>query len=291
MNFKDFLPPILLKLVVSLNKKNNDYIVEDISILTKEININSNNSALILGNGPSLTKTINQQSSFLKDKVLFCLNTFGASKEFTAYKPNFYVIADPIFWDKNISDSKYQEYAPTINALQKATWKINLLLPHQAKDWNILDLSQNKNISVYFYRNNGCNNITSSTFNSYKKNQSHPHYQNVLIAAIFQALNLGFKTIFLIGADMSLHNHAFVGNDNIVYHNTPHFYSINKVMPSPFIKGSSNITFKMHELLRAFALMFEGFQILEMYSKYLDSKIYNATPNSFIDAFERLELS
>lgn len=47
----------------------------------------------------------------------------------------------------------------------------------------------------------------------------------------------------------------------------------------------------MHELFAPLSRKFEGYIILEDYSKYLAAKVYNATSKSYIDAFERYKIA
>lgn len=45
------------------------------------------------------------------------------------------------------------------------------------------------------------------------------------------------------------------------------------------------------EVLEADARVFRQYMLLEAYAKKMGVKIYNATPRSWVDAFERVELS
>ena len=45
---------------------------------------------------------------------------------------------------------------------------------------------------------------------------------------------------------------------------------------------------KLHEMLTKFVFTFQGYHILEKYSRQKKIKIINVTSNSYIDAFERI---
>lgn len=78
---------------------------------------------------------------------------------------------------------------------------------------------------------------------------------------------------------------------NIVCFSDTHFYDDEKSEEVPFWKNEEEtVPFKMDEIFQAFSLMFKGFQELEEYSKFLNSKIYNASHKSYIDAFERYDI-
>jgi hypothetical protein len=45
----------------------------------------------------------------------------------------------------------------------------------------------------------------------------------------------------------------------------------------------------MQELFEAFATMFRGYDMLQVYAKSVGCKIYNASSKTFVDAFERVK--
>lgn len=47
----------------------------------------------------------------------------------------------------------------------------------------------------------------------------------------------------------------------------------------------------LHEVLGNMCTAFKAYFLIESYANTLDKKIYNITPDSFIDAFKRLDLN
>jgi hypothetical protein len=116
-----------------------------------------------------------------------------------------------------------------------------------------------------------------------------PRCVNVLINAIFLAINMGYKEIFLVGADHSWHEDIFVGTDNQVFRKGVYFYSDDNPSFIPAFKGpEENKKFKMHELFRLISLVFEGHQEMAEYAKFSGAKVYNVSKKSYIDAYERV---
>jgi hypothetical protein len=290
---KDLIPNIILRLIKRLRRKNL-FEKEDISALCLNFKETDKDESIIIGNGPSLKLTFEKNLDFFKNKTVFCVNNFIASDYFIEIKPKFYVFADPVYWDKKCSE-RLNKYRETIYRLilEKVNWELHILFPIEAKKWNFLiNIPKiNNKISIKYYNSTITDTILINKFYLYKKNKALPQSQTVLVAAIFLSLNIGFKRNFIVGADMSLHEGVFVNNNNVVLFQDDHFYDDKKVTAQPFWKNEfENSIFTMAELFQAFSKMFSGFQELEDYSKYLGSKIYNASHKSYIDAFERYDL-
>lgn len=53
---------------------------------------------LILANGPSLKRTVEESADFVRGKTLLAVNFCVTSPMFEQLKPELYLIADPLFW-------------------------------------------------------------------------------------------------------------------------------------------------------------------------------------------------
>lgn len=266
---------------------------EDISTFNKNHHVQLFEESIILGNGPSLKHTLTNHLSFFDNKNVFCLNFFVESEAFMTLKPKFYVFADPAFWSKNCSPKLSAQISKISEQLkEKVSWQMYLFLPSTARGWNYFQesLESNNNITLIYYNINPSTEILHKRHLLYKENKAMVQAQTVLIAAIFISLNLGVKTNYVVGGDLSMHEVLFVNKENIVHFYHKHFYDKEEVDASPFWRNPEQIsTFRMDELLLAFSLMFKGFWELEEYSKFLGAKIYNASHKTFIDAFERYD--
>jgi hypothetical protein len=243
----------------------------------------------VLGNGPSLKSDILKYIDDIKGPSTFVVNDFAKSEHYELIKPRYYVLVDPSYWRKDVYEEVYvscQEVLIIIN--NKTTWPLYLIIPNSAKK-NIdfqNNFSKNKNIILIDFNDTTILGFVFFRFYMYKNYFGGPPMKNVLISAIYLSLNIGFKEINLLGSDHSWSTELIVNKNNQVCLADSHFYDKQTVSHKPLrhIYGSE---YKMHEILRDFALMFEGYHVLNEYAITLGSQICNKCQHSFIDAFEK----
>ena len=124
-----------------------------------------------------------------------------------------------------------------------------------------------------------------------------PRPHNVLVGSLFLSIRMGYKEVYVYGADHSWLKDIFVAEDNMVYLSQKHFYD-NQVDSSDHYAGSNrrpmystdkNEVRKLHEVLYKFTVTFKSYWELERYASKKAISINNCTPNSFIDAFSRIK--
>lgn len=225
----------------------------------------------ILANGPSLKSALDKID--FGNTEISVLNDFYKSSEYKKLRPRYYVLADPIYFeDKVIMDS----------IIQNVDWNMTLFVPYYF--FKRMKLSQefhNKNVSIVPYHINQYKGYECMRHLWYKKGLAMPRPQNVLVASIFTSINMGYKEIFLYGVDHSWTQTLGVNDENQVCAVDSHFYDKESAKFTPYN------SMKMHELLRAFAFMFESYHFLRKYADFRGCRIVNCTKGSFIDAFER----
>jgi hypothetical protein len=245
----------------------------------------------ILGNGPSLAENMMNDRKFISARDSMCVNNFVESDRFEEIKPRYYLLLDPDYWRKEslqeLIELRERIYAQ-INL--KTTWSLTLLLPRDARyalDWNKI-FGSNQHINIAYFNSTPLSGYEFVIHWLFKYNFGMPPAQNVLVAAIFVAINIGYNNVYLFGADHSWHEDIVVNKDNIVCYKNKHFYDKYEAELIPWQKGdNSGATWKMHEILMALAKMFQGYQSLEQYSKSKNIHIYNASTITNIDAFDR----
>lgn len=82
---------------------------------------------LILANGPSLSRTVQEAPEFIKGKTLLAVNFCATSPMFEQLRPEIYLIADPLFW---IVPEKRVQLFQTL--AEKITWPMNFFVPARA---------------------------------------------------------------------------------------------------------------------------------------------------------------
>lgn len=217
------------------------------------------------------------------------MNAFSLSATYTDLKPAYYVLLDPSFWE-----SSTDFLSNTLKGIaQKTTWKLQLLLPVQAaKSPYLSEIKANKNIQICYYNYTVYKGFEGLGHMLFKKNLCMPQSQNVLVAAIFLSINLGFKEVFLTGADHTWHESLHVDENNVLCIKDVHFYeNETSIKYKPFIADlDTKRTHRVDEIFAIWSKTFYGYIALNSYANYRQVQILNASELSFIDAFKRVKL-
>lgn len=246
----------------------------------------NNDELLILANGPSLNKTVSESVEFIGSKTLMAVNFCVSSPIYQQLKPSLYLIADPLFW---IVPEKRNQLFGTM--AQKTTWHITLFVPARAlknKEWQPL-IKDNAHIHLCIYNTTPIDGFQSFCNLMFKRGLGVPRPHNVLIPSIAVGLLLPFKTIYLAGADHSWLPEINVTDDNVVLMHQKHFYDENKSQADT-VKQENLKSAPLYTILYHMYVAFKSYFVLQDYSCKLDKKIINITPNSYIDAFERMKI-
>jgi Protein of unknown function DUF115. len=244
----------------------------------------------ILGNGPSLSKDLIDNSDRLKLSELVVVNFFAKSDIYQQLKPRFYLLADSGFYSDNNAEyvQKNIELFNDINT--KTTWEIFLLIPYKGVKYITPYLCSNSNIHIIGYNNVSSKN-TFFWFDKIVHDKQLAIFSgmNVVSVASYIAIIIGFKEINLLGVDHSWFKNYNIGDDNSIYINEEHFYENTKenIIPVVAINPKTNKIYKLHELLMCEVVTFETYHMIEKYAQYKNVKIYNRCSYSYIDAFER----
>lgn len=237
---------------------------------------------IILATGPSLKEDLVMGITDLQFSDICVVNEFCMHPMFEKLKPTLYLLADPLYFCEDIMRDVDKK---TVDVLSKINWSITIYVPYHYYHMVYKKL-ESKYVSVCPYHCNPYSGWISVRDYLYNKGLSMPAAQNVLIPSIFNGINLGYKQIKLFGVDHSWTKEIRVNNNNQVCLCDCHFYDVDKPILSPWKKCGGEY-YKMHEILRDLALMFEGYQHLKEYADSKNCHIINMTKDSFIDAFER----
>ena len=100
---------------------------------------------LILANGPSLSRTVQEAPEFIKGKTLLAVNFCATSPMFEQLRPEIYLLAAPLCWI--VPDKRVQLFQ---TLAEKTTWPMNFFVPARAlknKEWQPM-LAGNPNIRL-----------------------------------------------------------------------------------------------------------------------------------------------
>lgn len=260
------------------------------------IKIESNQDCVILGNGPSLKDTLNSGDlDFIKQKKKFCVNEAVHSEYFQLLKPDYLVFMDSFYWTKDVAEPHRSSYLKINEFLSTIDWEMKIFMPKHAQNWNFFkDVPEkNKNVEIIYIETNTSSIQNENVkFLEYKQNLAMPRVQNVLVACLYLAINIGFKNVYVFGADHSWHETIYINYENMLCLKDKHFYDEKQIEEhKPAYKNPEGTElWTMAEFFEAFSYKYKSYEELEKYSQSMGTKIYNSSKISYIDAFERLAL-
>lgn len=253
--------------------------------------VNGNKRLIICGNGPSLGKQLQENADVFQSNDVLCVNQFSATEWFFSIKPRYYCIMDPVSASDPeilIADIR-QRIDVAWAALESVDWEMELILPRYFQRSKYLR-ERVRRLSIHVRYLNTAEFSGWPFLQNYflKKQLCAPGAQTVLIAAVYYGICKGYKEIILLGAEMSWFKEIEVDEENHVYFNYSHFYGEKNKRR---LMNENGIPISVAEELEYEARAFREYMFLAAYAKKMKCAIYNATPNSLVDAFERKRLS
>ncbi|MEY3236620.1 MAG: hypothetical protein RI883_721 [Bacteroidota bacterium] len=260
-----------------------------------KIDLQKDEVVVILANGPSLNLSIDKYKPEILSKKTLVVNLMVCTPLFEQIKPSYYTLLAPQFFktDNQLSEVYINSNNQLFSNLEiKTTWEMVLFVPAIFKKSARLKnlLSKNSFIKPYYFNTTPiegfdffCNWCFSKGYG-----MSRPH--NVLIPAIMNSISLGYKNIYILGADHSWMSEISVTEQNIPLVNQKHFYDENESQPQ---KMQDYITRhrRLHEIIHKFYLSFKGYWEIKRFADKKKISIYNASEFSMIDAFDRRKLN
>ena len=250
-------------------------------------------TCVILANGPSLNESLQTNPDFFKDRALLCVNDFANTEYYAQYQPQYYVLNAVEYWTDNFAGLEkhiVKRNKLFANIKKQTHWDLTIFTPHQAlasKTWQGL-FDDKPNIKIVPYNVTPVEGFTFFNHFSFKRNLGMPRPHNVLLPSLMITINMQFREIYLLGADHSWLPLIRVDDNNRSLVDRVHFYDKETSKATPMYKPSGYR--KLHEVLTKFVYTFEGYFILKNYAATRGVTIYNATPGSYIDAFDRVDI-
>ena len=265
---------------------------EDLRNPFKEWQGDKDKPIYVLANGPSLREfleDIEEKWDKYKNAEFFVVNDFVHDSRFTLIKPRYCVMSDPLFFEDTIYSERGHK---AMNALaEKVSWQMILFIPSLQKESTYLDpVRQNPNIKIVtFHAIPYYSGLESLRHYFYKKGLGNGEFGTVALNALYAALMLGYKTLYVYGIDHTFFNDIAVNDENVLCFKDKHFYEEETVL-RPMIchyPGMDNKPYTMAQFVAEKALIFKGHLIMEKFAKAIGATIINCTPNSLVDAYER----
>ncbi len=247
---------------------------------TKFTAVDSSKPIIVMGNGPSLRETIDSDGATLQNNDTLAVNFAANAPEFFRIKPKYYVLADPFFFNAENNEN----VSKLFDNLCRVDWPMTLFVPVGT------DLRKMPaNLSVSVFNNVGIDGNRPLRHFAYSRRLAMPRPRNVLIPSIMIAAWLGYREIYIVGADHSWMRTIEVNERNEVVSLQPHFYKEDNNERRRI--NAEYLNYPLFQIVHSFYVAFRAyFQIVEWASEN-GINIYNATPDSFIDAFPRKPIS
>lgn len=248
---------------------------------------NEGDELVILGNGPSLNITMEQNAEFLKSRCLLAVNFAANTPMFTEFRPRFYMLTDPVFFNRMELDNVQALWR---NFAEKVDWDMTLFIPTKVKrrgEW-YSRLTANKHIDIVTYNMTPVEGLHWFENLAYSHGWGMPRPRNVLIPSLMQAIAMRYRTIYLAGADHSWLKTLSVDDENRVVSIQPHFYKEDKKEEERIRVDYMNIP--LHSVLESMYIAFRTYHTIRRYADHRGTRILNITPDSYIDAFPKLKI-
>lgn len=253
------------------------------SSLSPTVATGDNRPLIILGNGPSLRRDLEEELALLREADTIAVNFFANSPEFREVKPKYYVLADPHFFDKAETDPNVSRL---ISNLNRVDFRMTLLIPAKAKGKAKMFNNPLLTVGTFcFLAVEGFRWFENAMFDA---RRGMPRPRNVLIPSIMAGIWLGYKRIYLLGADHSWLSTLSVNDRNEVVSIQPHFYKEDEKEQARV--KEEYVRHPLHEVLESMMIAFRSYHRIQEYAVSRGVEIMNATPGSMIDAFPRSSL-
>ncbi len=220
----------------------------------------------IVLNGPSLKDSLKYLD---RDKTDVCMVNWAVKTElYEQLKPEYICLADPNFF---IIDKRIYRY---YRRIEEVNPKQVIFYPSYGR---ITSIKKGKMQFKRVYTTDDLFDVSKYSVKLLEKNMMAPYFINVGIMALYIGIQLGYKKIYLHGADLSFFK-TFSVNENLeVEMEDSHFCDSRKVV----LEG--NMRMHMQCIERAV----EQFYIMARYAEAEHVKIINMSNESILDCFER----
>ncbi len=235
---------------------------------------------IILANGPSLNQTIAESLPSLQAHPTLAVNFAANAPEFRTLRPRYYVLIDPHFFSATDDPNVTRLW----DNLARVDWPMTLIVPARRRRL----IPKSVNIDTLTVNDIAVEGFLPLENAAFARGWGMPRPRNVLIPSIMAAIAMGFKEIYLTGADHSWMKTISVNDNNQVVSIQPHFYKDND---KELARVRTDYLHRpLHTILDSFRIAFASYHTIARFAATRGIRIVNSTPGSYIDAFPRAPL-
>ena len=238
---------------------------------------------VVLGNGPSLRQTIDDKTDWLLVRDLMAVNFAALTPDFFKLRPRYYMLADGHFFNSLASDKNVRTIWENFGRI---SWQMTLLVPVKFRHLVKPLLMHTQGIKVRYFNLTPVEGFGWLKRVLFKSGLGMPRPRNVMIPAIMEGIRMGYKKIYLCGADHTWTRTLSVDDENFVVSVQPHFYEDNEEEHRRVRETYKGL--HLHDVLGSMTVAFRSYWEIAAYAGKRGVEIINATPGSMIDAFPRV---
>ena len=232
----------------------------------------------ILGNGPSLNL---YDLSVLKNEVVFCVNEFVRYNELEKIVPDYYLLADPKFFDLDENNVGDKELLDKFHYFFSGHTSTRVFTPldaiHSIEKYGWLE-------QACFFKQGKAS--TLSNFRMIAFTRVIPEMQAVVQYAILLAVYMGFNEIYLIGTDQTniLGNiKAYIDNEEA----SEYAFELDEKQKK--WKNQKLTYYSLTQTLKGYARIFELYELLGFFCWENQIKLYNCSPTTLIQGIPKYD--
>lgn len=256
---------------------------------------NRGKKAYVMGNGPSLKDVMRKYSKgeFQISSDSFFVNMAPLDAVFYDIKPSHLFLSDFLFAQE--VEGRTERVREMYDMLQeKVDWDltiyVNLGRLKHCKQLVEYSRLTNPHISFIFLNRNHCDNLYAPWRHwLYDKGWFMPIEATVVNTAIYVAILEGYSEIELYGVEHNMFKNLVVNFNNQLCIVEKNFYDKKETLVPVVNDGPNSSAGKISDYMFFIWKMFDSHRLLSEYAGYRGCKIYNCTPGSMIDVYERKE--
>ena len=249
----------------------------------------------VLGNGPSLRQSLDNEWDAIKETETICVNNFASSPEYAQLQPMNYALLDPAFFQYSEQNNGRKDVEKTIRCLVNFTvWPMLLWVPQSARGSYLVGQLHKKhpNVRVVFFNYTVVRGYAWFRHFIFRRGWGMPQSQNILAASLYLAITRRFQTVYLFGADHSWHEEIRISDTNELLMRQEHFYDKpGDTTHIPVYDVVKKETSRMSAQFASLSKAFYSYEILRDYAAALHVLVLNASAKSYVDAFNRVKTS
>lgn len=267
----------------------NLYSIRDKDILSLNLSIKNkyeNKRCFVIGNGPSVS---NLDMGRLSNEHTFVMAEFEKNTQATRLRPKFHIISDSVYFTEDLTEYWPRRLREKDKDISKdTTMIINLAAKKFIEKYHLF-----KNHHVYYVGTQGI--FTDNLPFNINIDHYVPQPKNSVLMCLMVAVWMGFKEIYLLGCEHNFLSHNMGYGKSLSF---SHSYDdeISK------LDSTNDEVLKKYVNPKDLKLNYETSiaNILQLFRNYRffyakarkahpNLKIFNATPNSFLDVFPMID--